>query len=76
MVETETRKEDTNTSPLTGLQTSAVPEPRKTTGNPEFDDVGEEYLAEAVARLIRENKKVQVAILDFAVSSSNIKTEV
>ncbi len=76
MVEAQIRKVDASTSPLIGPQESTAPKPSQITGNPEYDDVGEEYLAEAVARLIRENGKVQEAILDFAVSSSNIKTEI
>lgn len=42
---------------------------------PEFDDVGEEYLAEAVVRLIRHNRAVRRAVLDLVMSCPNVKTE-
>jgi hypothetical protein len=42
----------------------------------ERDDVGEEYLAEAVVRLIQSNRQVQRAILDFVMSCPNVRTVV
>jgi hypothetical protein len=42
---------------------------------PEFDDVGEEYLAVAMLRLIRSNRDVQRAILSVVMSCPNVKRE-
>ncbi len=52
----------------TGEQSSASME-----RSAETDDVGEEYLAEAVVRLIRKNRAVRQAVLDAVTSCSNIK---
>jgi hypothetical protein len=76
MFETQTRNEDAGVAVMTRIPASEEPVTDPMTATPEFEDLGEEYLAEAVVRLIRHNRRVRQAILDFAMSSSNIKTEI
>jgi hypothetical protein len=54
----------------TGEQSSA-----STVRTAETDDVGEEYLAEAVVRLIRKNRAVRQAVLDVVRCCPNVKWE-
>jgi hypothetical protein len=75
MVESQTKNTYLHTSEAAEFLGSAGHDHAHVTGNPELDDVGEEYLAEAVVRLIRYNPRVRQAILDFAIACSNIRTE-
>ena len=63
----------------TGMQTITIdrhqPANRSAMSSVEYDDIGEEYLAEAVVRLIRSNPAVQRAVLNLVMSCSNIKKE-
>lgn len=63
------------TWPTAGLRLSAFDEELRSTGNPEADDLGEEYLAETVVRLIRHDRRGRKAILDFLMACPNVRTE-
>ncbi len=61
--------------PETGQGPLAEHHPTSTVRIDEMDDVGEEYLAEAVVRLIRQNRAVRRAVLDVVMSCPNVKWE-
>jgi CRP-like cAMP-binding protein len=56
MVESETRSVDAESIRTRGTDASGTRGGPPITGDPEFDDVGEEYLAEAIVRLIRQGE--------------------
>lgn len=75
MTQSETRIIHAESRPSAGLQSTAFDEALRSTGNQEADDLGEEYLAEAVVRLIRHDRRVRKAILDFLMACPNVRTE-